>query len=45
MMRLATIRELPLLLPWGELPQYPHVDCVPKMAHERLIQWHTSGFR
>ena len=34
----------PLRLPWGEIPQYPHVELTPKMAHERVIQWHTSGF-
>lgn len=37
--------ELPLPLPWGEIPQYPHVDCAPKMTHRRLIRWYTSGFR
>lgn len=45
MIRLATIRELPLPLPWGELPQYPHVVAAPKTrAHRWRIRWYTTGF-
>lgn len=39
------IKWITMLLPWAELPQYPHADRVPKMTHGRLIRWHTSGFR
>ena len=39
------IKWITMLLPWGELPPYPQVDCTPKMTHGRLIGWHTSGFR
>ena len=41
---MVNMNMVPLPLPWGELPQYPHVDVTPKMTHERRIRWHTSGF-
>lgn len=44
-MKLATFKELPLLLPWGEVPQYPHVEITPKRAHRWRVRWYTSGFR
>ena len=44
-MTVVTVYLVPLPLPWGDLPQYPHVDITPKLAHGRLIRWHTSGFR
>lgn len=40
---MATVYELPLQLPWGELPRYPHVDVTPKI-HVRVLPWFTTGF-
>lgn len=36
--------RIPLRFPWGELPQYPHVEVTPKI-HRQRICWYTSGFR
>lgn len=35
--------SIPLRLPWGELPQHPHVEVTPKI-HSRLVFWYTTGF-
>lgn len=42
---MATVYELPLQLPWGEIPRYPHVEITPKVhTHVRVLPWFTTGF-
>ena len=44
-MTVVTVYLVPLLLPWGDIPQYPHVVAAPKMrAHRWRIRWYTTGF-